>query len=526
MTYTDNNDLHRFANLSFILLNKIISYLDQVLDRVCFSLVCKRWFDHRDKYLWFNSGYFLKSSALEINRTFKLNSYKELFQRSLNNNTNQKHLVIITYTSDYSSFLHHFKPYTVDFIKALDIRNDHIQILKSSNASTFCTLHSCQFQDNIRFPPSIKEIKTSGCINLSFLPQELEYLEMSLGVDYERSKLDISLLPRTLKVLKINGFESIMFDYESLPPNLEEFLYYAKSKQPLTPNNRQLPPTLKIVSISNHQLPYIKHLTSLHTLSVALLHKSVINVGDIPESVTDLTFNNFSSEPSMISRDIIPPNIKHLCLKRTLKILSDSQSTHIFTALLYLETLDLSMLDTRSSHDFGVLPTSLINISLPYDTKFNFDSLIANCNQLPNLKFIDYGGFRSDGDLRLNNTSIRSVKLNHTTRITGQTIPKSVEIIDFSNYRLLVGQDAWPSSIQSITVDIEFIDANDNLMNIPSSINNIIIKFLSPTYKHCTFNTRRLDQQFILLYANNLYNINSAILNINSLSNYIKNVAI
>ncbi|EFA80079.1 hypothetical protein PPL_06901 [Heterostelium album PN500] len=525
MPNTDNNDLHRFVNLSFLLLNKIHSFLDEIIDRVSFSLVCKRLFDHRDKYLWFNSKYFLKSNSLEINnRTFKLNSYKELFQRSLGNNTNQKHLVLVAETtgikeySDYFSFLDYSEPflYTVDTINTFYIRNEHIDMLRNINAYSFCTSHNCQFQDNIRFPPNIKEIKITNRINESMFPQELECLEMYIPIE-----LDVTKLPRTLKVLKINGLGSLTIDYESLPPNLEEFLYCAMRRQPLTPRATRLPSTLKIVSISNHQLPYIRHLISIHTLSVVIINSS-IKTGDIPESVTYLSLSNIGTIETPIIRDMIPSGIKNLRFIRNFSF--DLQS---FATLQHLETLDLSGHNVEGSNVFGVLPTSLINISLPLEVNFQFDSLIASCNQLPNLKFIDFGGFSNDGDQRLNNTSIRSIKLHHTTKITVQTIPKSVEIIDFSNYQLKVEPEVWPSSIQSITVNIEFIDANDNLMNIPSNISEIIIRSdFHNTNKHYKFNARKLDQQFILLFGNNLLNINSAILNINSLSNYIKNVAI
>ncbi|EFA80103.1 hypothetical protein PPL_06925 [Heterostelium album PN500] len=216
---------------------------------------------------------------------------------------------------------------------------------------------------------------------------------------------------------------------------------------------------------------------------------------------------------------MLPSRIKHISIigKFSFEAQISSDYRNTFSTLQHLETLDLSLISLVDNHIFGPLPKSLINISLPSVPKFQFDELIKSCNQLPNLKFVDYGSF-NNGNQRLNNTSIKSIKLNWLTNLTDQSIPTSVEIIDFKDYQLKVEQNIWPPSIQSISINTAFIDANDNLMNIPSSIKNITI-----TNEQFTFNIRRLDQQFILLYANNLLKIDSAILNINCLTNYIKN---
>ncbi|EFA80099.1 hypothetical protein PPL_06921 [Heterostelium album PN500] len=344
MCSTDNKDKQQFINLPFILLNKIINNLDESIDRISFSLVCKRWFDNRNKYLCFNNETFMSSSSFDIYKNFTLNSYKELFQLSINQSINKKHLVLIVEKDEIQEY--------IVFLKLFKIR-----------------------------PNSVEIVQTSGI-------------------------------------------------------------------------------------------------------------------------------------------EMLPSNIKHISVvgKFSFKAQISSVYTNTFSTLQHLETLDLSRVSLSNNDKIGPLPTSLISISIPVNRNFQFDDIINSCNHLPNLKFIDYGSFNNDGNQRLNNTSIKSIKLNRSTKLTDQSIPASVEIIDFNDFRLKVEQNVWPPSIQSISIDTAFIDANDNLMNIPSSIKNITI-----TNEQFTFNIRRLDQQFILLYANNILNIDSAILNINCLTNYLKN---
>ncbi|EFA80101.1 hypothetical protein PPL_06923 [Heterostelium album PN500] len=523
MSHSDNKiatDNYQFINLSFLLLNKIINNLDQILDIISFSLVCKRWFDNRDKYLCFNNETLMNSRDIKVDKHFTLNSYKELFQRSFDQNINRKHLLVLITPDDeildYIRFLKQSKPYTVEIVQTNELNDEIIQRKCYANVNNLSLANFSRFRNNIKLPSNIKEIISIFEFNESFLPLELESLQCSIN-----NTINISLLPRTLKVLKISGYGTRGIDVRSLPPNLEEFesCVVGLFDKTITGNDtHQMPSTLKRVSLLSDDLPSIKRLTSIHTLLINVSITGFIRIGDIPESVTDLSLTNYSM-PLNICREMLPSNIKHISIigKFSFRAQISSDYRYTFSTLQHLETLDLSRVSLSNNDKIGPLPTSLINISLPSTPNFKYDELISSCNQLPNLKFVDYGSFNNDNDQRLNNTSIKSIKLNRSTKLTDQSIPTSVEIIDFNDYRLKVEQNIWPPSISSISIDTAFIDANDNLMNIPSSIKNITI-----TNEQFTFNIRRLDQQFILLFGNNLLNINSAILNINCLTNYLK----
>ncbi|EFA74924.1 hypothetical protein PPL_11958 [Heterostelium album PN500] len=72
------------VNLSHLILNKIICYLDQNIDRICFSLVCKRWFNDRDKYLIFNTDNIF---ITHNHKQFKLPPFNNTFNKSIQSKT-------------------------------------------------------------------------------------------------------------------------------------------------------------------------------------------------------------------------------------------------------------------------------------------------------------------------------------------------------------------------------------------------------------------------------------------------------
>ncbi|EFA82669.1 hypothetical protein PPL_04363 [Heterostelium album PN500] len=77
-----DNVLHILVNLPHILLSKITNHLKDNIDRICFTLVCSRWFSERDKYLSFNKDKILVD-IIQKNDQFYLKSYQCLMSKSL-----------------------------------------------------------------------------------------------------------------------------------------------------------------------------------------------------------------------------------------------------------------------------------------------------------------------------------------------------------------------------------------------------------------------------------------------------------
>ncbi|GAM23046.1 hypothetical protein SAMD00019534_062210 [Acytostelium subglobosum LB1] len=68
-------------SLPITVLRLIVSFVDSNMDRLMLSLVCKRWFEHRDKYMSFETRALATSSDYGES-VIRLNSYKHVFDES------------------------------------------------------------------------------------------------------------------------------------------------------------------------------------------------------------------------------------------------------------------------------------------------------------------------------------------------------------------------------------------------------------------------------------------------------------
>ncbi|EFA75806.1 hypothetical protein PPL_10861 [Heterostelium album PN500] len=188
-----NNNTCRFVNLPHIILFRIIKEIENDIDRVCFSLVCKRWFDQRHSYLSFNcqdlmiyQSHMIKN--VQSNQFFTLKSYINLFQSGLDQIPD--HAFIIP-----ESRLKHPMPVIYShFSIVIDLVINYYQILfrlckQLESVSTY------QLPLNLDILPlNIKEIISYYPMKECVLPLALERLEFNLkyggAVD-----IDFSLLP-------------------------------------------------------------------------------------------------------------------------------------------------------------------------------------------------------------------------------------------------------------------------------------------------------------------------------------------
>ncbi|EFA75414.1 substrate adhesion molecule [Heterostelium album PN500] len=499
-----NNDI--FVNLPFLLLSKIIRELNDDLDRVCFSLVCKRWFDQRDKYLWFNCRDLPQNNDLideKKNKEFTMNSYREQYKRSLDLKSDCT-LNIRFYTNDPSIIIvygvHTSNLYNdsilqgnadippsfsrIKFANSIELGDRLIAKLAKSNLSSIHFCSNVLYTDSkIRLPSNIKEIITKCYISESWLlPLELERYSVSIPSNTRVVvTVETSELPRTLRVFKtsvLSHFNAV--DIGSFPPNLEELHLFAEKDQP-SDDTTQLPSTLKHLSISTSWLKNIRDLKSIETLKLIYRNGVSLRQDDIPSYITHLTLCNHGMEKS-ITKELIPKNIKYLKLEYKICFKSD-----VFSTFEQLETLDLTELAIdNESLEIGELPDSLINLYLPKQ----FNQPIKRCMALPvNLQHLSLGEVFSGKVVGLP-TSLKSISICGTSMLTPTSFPKSIESINIGNYSKVIEPNQWPPSLRSLTLASSFMEVND-LNFFPLSVTSLTI---SDSDKHF----RRLSDKSFL----------------------------
>ncbi|EFA75402.1 hypothetical protein PPL_11481 [Heterostelium album PN500] len=530
----ENNSI--FINLPFILMKKIVNALEDDLDRICMSLVCKRWFYQRDKYLSFNCSGLMQSFDHfdnQNNRYFTLNSFKLQFQRDINHKSNCTFLLTVPNKFPINYIKQDDILFNIDYqVKIGDFKYDDIKsscfkmvincplINKSGiNAIKKSTINSITFifnyRSKIRLPSNIKEIISLNEIYQSILPLELEVLEYRNREG--RISIDIPTLPRSLKVLKVklDNFKYICFGI--FPPNLEvlklvvigsdyeKYTSFSEFKGPL-------PSTLKHISIPTSWLRFIKHLESIESLKLYQHKGTPIEIGDIPLSVTHLTINSYANRFSVrfkFTSGIIPKDIKYLKLKGDFSI-----DTNLFFSFKQLETLDLSRWDFYYYYSqksvIGELPSSLTKLYLPYNFNepLRKHSILSESIIIPNdLQYLELGTHFSfpvdrlpeslktlcfaQEEIDLNELNLNSVgrpPLDASTNFVVPSLPQSLETIIIKHY-----DDKFISrypSIKSLTTNKECIPKE-----FPTTLNSMTIN----DYDKQTYFIRRLSETSFLV---------------------------
>ncbi|EFA75341.1 hypothetical protein PPL_11417 [Heterostelium album PN500] len=322
----DNNEL--FIKLPFLLLNKIIRELDEDIDRICFTLVCKRWFEYRDKYLWFNCLHLKQEIGhfdIEKNQYFSLNSFKDQFQRSFDVQSDcsllvKETIVNIPFESGW------LRPVSIIDFEKYELKSSHTKLIVVGSTATDFTLvnkdnierlsksnvnsiHFCRtfdIQDYEPLPSNITEIISYSDIKMSHLPLQLERLAYTGKI---HQKVQISQLPQSLKFLSLPKGQSC--SNEAFPSNLEVLRVYNIVKES---SIIELPATLKHLKTTGYWLKKIHSLTLLQSLKLKVDNNTVFMPGDIPQSVTRLKLSKVYGDLKSIRSNDIPKGVKYIKL--------------------------------------------------------------------------------------------------------------------------------------------------------------------------------------------------------------------
>ncbi|EFA79036.1 hypothetical protein PPL_08506 [Heterostelium album PN500] len=347
------------VDLSHLLLSKIISYLEDNIDRICVSLVCKRWFDERDKYLYFNTDNIKMSCFQEEDResdfrksVFTLESYRSLLFRSFNQKSNctlsYGYGCSISYDTDYSIDLDRRKTndkITPNITKVFLETNEELgkketEILYGmiSNSNVFNLKEIASFNSvclSSVLPANLTSItfhEFNESLLAGYLPPKLEKLKFEWESDfnepilagvlpntlkklkfaqYFNKTLEPHVLPSSLTYLKLGGEYTQTLQVGSLPPNLRVLIHKGKSKI----SDGVLPESLCTLASHFKWIPFIKSLNNLTTLTLLTSgHDSIdtIYLSDLPDSLTSLDIQTSCRLASSLS-----PSIKYLDIHST-----------------------------------------------------------------------------------------------------------------------------------------------------------------------------------------------------------------
>ncbi|EFA76285.1 hypothetical protein PPL_10047 [Heterostelium album PN500] len=355
----NDNDANLFVNLSHLLLTKITDRLRDNIDRICLSLVCKRLYNERNKYLTFNTR-FINSIHKDNTKEIYLNSYKSILINSFNQKTNctllydkqmnidkiDSNVIQVDYDSDFSGKLEVNQSISEKLYQL--IANSNVvklvacQTLRYQLPSNLISLEfDPQFNEPLEpgfLPPNLRKLrfgfKFNQIIKHGILPNKLE--KLTLGQVYNQP-LEPGVLPTSLKVLKMTGtswFDKQDLKVGSLPPALEVFRYTGHSSEfiegilPTTVHTFMGVPFSWITSPLFKSYCNLKSLTVRHSPSN---HQSILDLQVIPASVTKLIiFDDIHLKSTM------PPTIKYLditCAQYDIDEIFNDRSIYHFETL-------------------------------------------------------------------------------------------------------------------------------------------------------------------------------------------------
>ncbi|EFA85603.1 hypothetical protein PPL_01386 [Heterostelium album PN500] len=432
MTININNSTHKLVNLPHILLSNIVNNLKDNIDKICFSLVCKRWFDDRNRYLWFDTDslYCVYKDSSRIT----LNSYRSLILESLDKK--KQRTMYVTPDTNYTFLVDHVIDY--DSIESTDeIDQNIVEVTETSDMqnredsdqlftklydliskSNVTSIEDCQtlyygipmnitslefgfhFNEQLFkgcFPPKLKRLKFLGGFNqvieVGVLPDTLESLEI-----YTLNQiLEPGVLPTSLKILRVIG--PTLDNYlkvGSLPPNLEEFVHNGKE---VFIGSNVLPNSL--ITLHNVPLSWMKSIKYLENLrSIVLTDGSgLLDLRDLPKSLTTLHIIH-----SLTLQSALPTSIRHLSLAdsvydidelfpdRTLYHLESLQESAFKQESLDgldIKKLSLDYYHDENSHILRVIPFGVetLEISVRFAFDIKQDSLPSSLKTVLKLTF-------------------------------------------------------------------------------------------------------------------------------------------
>ncbi|EFA75831.1 hypothetical protein PPL_10886 [Heterostelium album PN500] len=299
-----NNQTNKIVNLSHLILNKIISYIDDNIDIICFSLVCKRWFNDRDKYLIFKTKnihlFKLNSTDIQNHKHFNLPSYHNIFMKSIQSKSDNS---LFIGSKNYHHYDYHF---------------DDVRKINSipSNVTIINTAINFLFEGDMEYlyrliseSQSVTTLK--GCRTLKYgLPKSIK----SITFHNFNEPLVKGSLPNTLEVL---DFGDSYFKQEILPGVLPDGL------QELTLHKYQyviqpcvLPVSLRKLSLHSSQFDILPGVLPVGLLKCILgSYNFGIKPDVLPDGLLEFSLEGSDCYQYEIQPRVFPLSLEYLCFE-------------------------------------------------------------------------------------------------------------------------------------------------------------------------------------------------------------------
>ncbi|EFA86285.1 hypothetical protein PPL_00072 [Heterostelium album PN500] len=239
----DNNINHLLVNTPLHILNNIIKLLDDNLDRICFSIVCKRWYQEKEHYLVFlHDNSFIDKLCLNVDNNYLncFKSFQNIIEYTVNKHLNNENLRL----NDNENRVYNDTNVKLDVYDGRD-RNT---VFNHDIDYEYIKINICDwFITEGYFPPKVRELHIGSV--------EMDSLNFGYGV-----------IPKTVKILRFTeqpdhhsyippSVELLQIDHR--PPWYKEisFLYkfkFPKSLRELFINSKDLTNDHPINSLPEH----------------------------------------------------------------------------------------------------------------------------------------------------------------------------------------------------------------------------------------------------------------------------------
>ncbi|EFA80314.1 hypothetical protein PPL_07145 [Heterostelium album PN500] len=303
----DSNNSNKFVNLSHVLLQEILNHLEDNIDRVIMTFVCKKWFAEREYYLTFNT----KSVPVTSIETFKhkqiLSSHLKQMEYSLNRK--KKCTAMIVKDADEGSI---YSWLNIDyFVLVGQPIPDNVYLVQFGDGVNV-PLESLNIHENanitwMRLPPSF-----NYPLSAKALPKNLKSLFCGKSFNQPIRKGD---LPETLEELSIGYDFYYSLQPDTLPKSLTNLSLGHHYICELLPNVL----TENITTVTNIPLTYLHMLPpTVTTVRLIGLNGQTLKTGSIPSTVTDLDFGTLMNQPLEVG--MIPFGVTKLNLNRMLQV--------------------------------------------------------------------------------------------------------------------------------------------------------------------------------------------------------------
>ncbi|GAM17537.1 hypothetical protein SAMD00019534_007120 [Acytostelium subglobosum LB1] len=492
----------------YSLLRQVVSLIPNNADRIKITLLCKRLFEVREKYLSFNTQQFIlqRTKYNSTSIASHLNSYKQIIFNDVALKKNQSALITIPmHIVPLDSFDHCFflsmtsvQDIWQDEILSMHDRIGRIEIMSPSDYpfSSYFWIELSVLMEKLSRSGSNVQLayneRSWNRRNMAPLPR-LPFTELTIVFDGDVASTDhtafnqtIMDLPISLTVLNIKGNFVGTLD-GVLPDGLKVLTMDDVWNQPITPGI--IPSGLESLSLGrqyNHHLD----LECIHNLTHLSLGAEYNHVITSPPSLKKLIIRSPNPVFSQINE-----SLKTLILKRVQSNVIATITGSSFPSLTCLQVR--SFTDKADKIHLMSLPLSIQSLSLQFSRPFTLPT------GLRELSLCTLPGFGSKKNKHWLSDSITSLTINQCDEIQQiGDIPSSVTSLTYHsgapiNFKHL------PTSLRSLTIsgellrlhrppsnsitELNILDINGRMLARLHRLTDTLFLLLNDDLSHCGF---------------------------------------